>query len=152
MHPDVSLSISPGSKQVLTMLADNGALADMIASGRADPRMRLRPLHRHGPVSRTPAACRLRTFNRNFEGRSGTARRARSTWSRPETAVAAALTGYITDPQHAGRDAAPSPCRSAFRIDDSAVICAPASAERSRCCGSPARPEYQALPAERAPG
>jgi hypothetical protein len=51
VHPDVSLSIAPAQSRFYTMLAENGALADLIAAARAYSRVRLRPVHRHGPVS-----------------------------------------------------------------------------------------------------
>ena len=85
IHPSVSLSVSPGSRQVLTMLSDCGALSDILASGARVLECACGPC-----VS-------LRTFNRNFLGRSGT-RDGQVYLVSPETAVASALTGYITDP------------------------------------------------------
>ncbi len=98
--PSVSLSISPGSKQVLAMLADCGALSDIIASGARILESACGPCIGMG-FSPNSAGVSLRTFNRNFEGRSGTADAGVYLVS-PETAVAAALTGEITDPTTLG--------------------------------------------------
>ena len=127
IDPSVSLSISPGSKQVLTMLADCGALTDIIASGARILECACGPCIGMG-FSPNSGGVSLRTFNRNFEGRSGTADGQVYLVS-PETAVAAALTGYITDPQLLGEMPAVT-MPDAFRIDDSAVL-APASAEEA---------------------
>ena len=117
--PGVSLSISPGSKQVLTMLADCGALTDILASGARLLECACGPCIGMG-FSPNSGGVSLRTFNRNFLGRSGT-KDAQVYLVSPETAVAAALTGTITDPQVLG----PMPAVTLpehFRIDDSAVL------------------------------
>lgn len=117
--PGVSLSISPGSKQVLTMLADCGVLADILASGARLLECACGPCIGMG-FSPNSGGVSLRTFNRNFLGRSGT-KDAQVYLVSPETAVAAALTGTITDPQTLG----PMPAVTLpehFRIDDSAVL------------------------------
>ena len=115
----VSMSVSPGSKQVLSMLADSGALADILASGARLLECACGPCIGMG-FSPNSAGVSLRTFNRNFEGRSGTADGQVYLVS-PETAVASALTGYITDPTTLG--AMPEiDFPEAFKIDDSAVI------------------------------
>lgn len=117
--PGVSLSISPGSKQVLTMLADCGALTDILASGARLLECACGPCIGMG-FSPNSGGVSLRTFNRNFLGRSGT-KDAQVYLVSPETAVAAALTGAITDPQTLGpMPAVTLPER--FRIDDSAVL------------------------------
>ncbi len=119
IDPSVSLSISPGSKQVLTMLSDCGALSDILASGARLLECACGPCIGMG-FSPNSAGVSLRTFNRNFEGRSGTADAGVYLVS-PETAVAAALTGYITDP----RDLGTMPeikMPESFKLDDSAVI------------------------------
>ena len=72
VHPDVSLSIAPGSKQVYNMLAQNGALADLIAAGARILECACGPCIGMGQ-SPNSKGISLRTFNRNFEGRSGTA-------------------------------------------------------------------------------
>lgn len=117
--PGVSLSISPGSKQVLTMLSDCGALTDILASGARLLECACGPCIGMG-FSPNSGGVSLRTFNRNFLGRSGT-KDAQVYLVSPETAVAAALTGTITDPQTLG----PMPAVTLpeqFRIDDSAVL------------------------------
>lgn len=117
--PGVSLSISPGSKQVLTMLADCGALTDILASGARLLECACGPCIGMG-FSPNSGGVSLRTFNRNFLGRSGT-KDAQVYLVSPETAVAAALTGTITEPQTLG----PMPAVTLpehFRIDDSAVL------------------------------
>ena len=123
ISPKVSLSISPGSKQVLTMLADCGALSDIIASGARVLECACGPCIGMG-FSPNSAGVSLRTFNRNFEGRSGTAD-GKVYLVSPETAVAAALTGEITDPRLLG-DMPEIKMPDAFKINDNAVI-APAS-------------------------
>ena len=127
IDPSVSLSISPGSKQVLTMLSDCGALTDILASGARLLECACGPCIGMG-FSPNSAGVSLRTFNRNFEGRSGTADGQVYLVS-PETAVAAALTGEITDPRLLG-EMPEIKMPEKFRIDDSAVI-APASAEEA---------------------
>ncbi|MGF6376660.1 aconitate hydratase [Clostridiales Family XIII bacterium PM5-7] len=125
IKPEVSLSISPGSKQVLSMLADCGALTDILASGARVLECACGPCIGMG-FSPNSGGVSLRTFNRNFEGRSGTADGQVYLVS-PETAVAAALTGEITDPMTMGKmPAVVMP--EAFKIDDSAII-PPASLE-----------------------
>ncbi len=117
--PGVSLSISPGSKQVLTMLADCGALSDILASGARVLECACGPCIGMG-FSPSSGGVSLRTFNRNFLGRSGT-KDALVYLVSPETAAAAALTGCITDPRTLG----PMPeitMPDSFRIDDSAVL------------------------------
>lgn len=96
IHPSVSLSVSPGSRQVLTMLSDCGALSDILASGARLLECACGPCIGMG-FSPNSGGVSLRTFNRNFLGRSGT-RDGQVYLVSPETAVASALTGYITDP------------------------------------------------------
>lgn len=119
INPDVSLSISPGSKQVLSMLADCGALSDIIASGARVLECACGPCIGMG-FSPNSGGVSLRTFNRNFEGRSGTANGQVYLVS-PETAVAAALTGKITDPTLLG-DVIKISMPDTFKIDDSAIL------------------------------
>ena len=128
ISPNVSLSISPGSKQVLSMLADCGALSDILASGARLLECACGPCIGMG-FSPNSAGVSLRTFNRNFLGRSGT-KDASVYLVSPETAVAAALTGEITDPRLLGEE--PQITRpAAFKIDDSAVI-PPATPEEAK--------------------
>ena len=117
--PGVSLSISPGSKQVLTMLADSGALSDILASGARLLEGACGPCIGMG-LSPNSAGVSLRTFNRNFLGRSGT-EDAQVYLVSPETAVAAALTGYITDPCLLG-DMPAIELPDSYKINDSAVL------------------------------
>lgn len=100
VHPDVSLSIAPGSKQVLSMLAENGALADMLEAGARVLESACGPCIGMGQ-SPNSGGISLRTFNRNFEGRSGTADGQIYLVS-PELAAASALTGVLTDPRTLG--------------------------------------------------
>ena len=119
IRPEVSLSISPGSKQVLSMLADCGALSDILASGARVLECACGPCIGMG-FSPNSGGVSLRTFNRNFEGRSGTAD-GKVYLVSPETAVAAALTGEITDPRILG-EMPEVKVPDAFKIDDSAII------------------------------
>ena len=100
VHPDVSLTISPGSKQVYQMLAQNGALADLISAGARVLECTCGPCIGMGQ-SPNSAGISLRTFNRNFLGRSGTADAGVYLVS-PETAAASAVAGFITDPRTLG--------------------------------------------------
>ncbi len=127
VNPNVSLSISPGSRQVLTMLADCGALSDILASGARVLECACGPCIGMG-FSPNSAGVSLRTFNRNFEGRSGT-KDAKVYLVSPETAVAAAITGEITDPMLLGEMPAIE-MPEQFKIDDSAVL-TPAPAEEA---------------------
>lgn len=96
VHSDVSLAISPGSKQVFNMLAANGALADMIDSGARILECACGPCIGMGQSPKS-AGISLRTFNRNFEGRSGT-EDAQVYLVSPETAAVSAIMGVMTDP------------------------------------------------------
>lgn len=118
INPDVSLSISPGSKQVLSMLADCGALSDILAAGARVLECACGPCIGMG-FSPNSGGVSLRTFNRNFEGRSGTADGQVYLVS-PETAAASALTGYITDPTTLGEEIRVR-MPEEFKIDDSAI-------------------------------
>ena len=100
VHPDVSLVIAPGSKQVFTMLSECGALTDMIAAGARILECACGPCIGMGQSPRTDAVS-LRTNNRNFYARSGTASASIYLVS-PEVAAVSALTGVVTDPQTIG--------------------------------------------------
>ena len=100
VSPDVSLSVAPGSKQVFTMLARNGALADMIAAGARVLECACGPCIGMGQSPKS-AGISLRTFNRNFLGRSGT-KDAGVYLVSPEVAAVSAITGYLTDPRTFG--------------------------------------------------
>lgn len=127
IDPSVSLSISPGSKQVLTMLADCGALSDILASGARVLECVCGPCIGMG-FSPNSGGVSLRTFNRNFLGRSGT-KDAKVFLVSPETAVAAALTGEITDPRLLG-EMPEITMPDAFKINDTAII-DPAPADKA---------------------
>lgn len=123
----VSLSISPGSRQVFSMLAECGALTDLIDAGARVLECACGPCIGMG-FSPNSGGVSLRTFNRNFLGRSGT-KDGQVYLVSPETAAASALTGYITDPSKAGSDPeVPAADISIydvpekFRINDSGVI------------------------------
>lgn len=119
VHPDVSLVIAPGSKQVLTMLAKNGALADMVAAGARILESACGPCIGMGQSPKTDAVS-LRTFNRNFYGRSGTAS-AQVYLVSPEVAVASALTGVLTDPRTLG-NAPQVEMPKQFLINDNLIL------------------------------
>ncbi len=119
VHPDVSLSIAPGSKQVYNMLAECGALADMIAAGARILECACGPCIGMGQ-SPNSGGVSLRTFNRNFEGRSGTADAGVYLVS-PETAAVSALTGVFTDPRTMG--AAPAVTMpESFMVNDNMIV------------------------------
>ncbi len=101
VNPDVSLVIAPGSKQVLQMLAENGALADLVRAGARILECVCGPCIGMGQAPQTDAVS-LRTFNRNFPGRSGTVSASVYLVS-PEVAAASALSGVITDPRTLGQ-------------------------------------------------
>ncbi|NJD03370.1 MAG: aconitate hydratase [Ruminiclostridium sp.] len=101
VKPEVSLVIAPGSRQVLNMLAQNGALADMVAAGARILESACGPCIGMGQAPATNAVS-LRTFNRNFEGRSGTPS-AQVYLVSPEVAAASAIAGVLTDPAELGK-------------------------------------------------
>ncbi len=119
VHPDVSLVIAPGSKQVLTMLAKEGILADMVAAGARILESACGPCIGMGQAPSTNAIS-LRTFNRNFEGRSGT-KSAGVYLVSPETAAASAIAGVLTDPRELG-GAPEVKMPDSFLINDNMVV------------------------------
>ena len=128
VHPDVSLSISPGSKQVYTMLAECGALADLIAAGARILECACGPCIGMG-FSPKSKGVSLRTFNRNFLARSGTADASVYLVS-PETAAASAIAGVFTDPTVLG-SAPKINLPEIYSINDN-LIEMPASAEEAK--------------------
>jgi len=146
VHPNVSLSISPGSKQVLRMLSDCGALSDILASGARVLECACGPCIGMG-FSPNSGGVSLRTFNRNFLGRSGT-KDGQVYLVSPETAVAAALTGVITDPTGL-EPIAPVIMPEAFTIDDSAVL-APLSPEEAKTAEVLRGPNIKEFPKSKA--
>ena len=143
--PGVSLSISPGSKQVLRMLAESGDLTDILASGARLLECACGPCIGMG-FSPNSAGVSLRTFNRNFLGRSGT-KDGQVYLVSPETAAASALTGYITDPTNL-TPVSNSPLPDQYLIDDSAVL-APASPEDAVNCTVSRGPNIKEFPQSR---
>lgn len=125
--PNVSLSIAPGSKQVLNMLSLNGALSSMIDAGARILESACGPCIGMGQ-SPNSKGISLRTFNRNFEGRSGTADAGIYLVS-PETAAVSAITGYLTDPREFG-DSLKITMPGQFIINDN-MIELPASPEEA---------------------
>ena len=119
VHPDVDLTIGCGSKQVYNMLALNGALADIIAAGARVLECTCGPCIGMGQSPRSGGVS-LRTFNRNFEGRSGTADGQVYLVS-PETAAASALAGVLTDPRTLG-DYEPIALPELFLINDNMIL------------------------------
>ena len=128
VHPAVSLSIAPGSKQVLNMISQNGALSDMIDAGARILESACGPCIGMGQ-SPNSAGVSLRTFNRNFEGRSGTADAGIYLVS-PEVAAASAITGYLTDPRDLG-DFPEIILPDEFIINDN-MVAMPASPEEAK--------------------
>ncbi|MHB8844722.1 MAG: aconitate hydratase [Nitrospirota bacterium] len=120
VHPDVSFGVAPGSRQVLEMIAKNGALADIITAGARVLESTCGFCIGAGQAPRTDAVS-VRTNNRNFEGRSGT-KSAKVYLASPESAVAAALTGTITDPRDLGLPYPVIEMPAEFWIDDSMVL------------------------------
>jgi len=119
VHPDVSLTISPGSRQVLEMIAKNGALADMIAAGARIIEVACGPCIGMGQAPPSGGVS-VRSFNRNFEGRSGTAD-AQVYLVSPETAIATAINGVISDPRDFS-DPIVIKYPKSFIINDSLII------------------------------
>lgn len=119
VDPSVSLAIAPGSKQVLNMIAENGALADMIAAGARILESACGPCIGMGQSPNSKGVS-LRTFNRNFEGRSGT-KDGQIYLVSPEMAAVSALTGYLTDPRTLG-DMPEFKLPGHFKINDNMVV------------------------------
>ena len=147
VHPDVSLSISPGSKQVYTMLAECGALADLINAGARILECACGPCIGMG-FSPKSAGVSLRTFNRNFLARSGTAD-AQVYLVSPETAAASAIAGEFTDPTSLG--VAPKiEMPKAFKINDN-LIEMPIAAEEMESVTVERGPNIKPIPVGKAP-
>lgn len=119
VHPDVSLSIAPGSKQVLNMLAENGALSVMIDAGARILESACGPCIGMGQAPNSNGIS-LRTFNRNFLGRSGT-KDGQIYLVSPEVAAASAVAGVLTDPRTLG-DMPQFDIPSEFKINDNMIV------------------------------
>ncbi len=118
IHPDVSFTVSPGSRQVLTMLAENGALADILSAGARVLECACGPCIGNGQSPKQDAVS-LRTFNRNFYNRSGTPS-ANVYLVSPETAAVSAITGVITSPE--GVELPEIPMPEKFLINDNLIL------------------------------
>ena len=147
VHPDVSLSISPGSKQVYTMLAECGALADLINAGARILECACGPCIGMG-FSPQSAGVSLRTFNRNFLARSGTAD-AQVYLVSPETAAASAIAGVFTDPTTLGK-APKVEMPAVFKINDN-LIEMPVAAENMDEVTVQRGPNIKPIPVGKAP-
>nr|MBN2278846.1 aconitate hydratase [candidate division Zixibacteria bacterium] len=119
VHPNVSMTVSPGSKQVFEAIAASGALTDIIASGARILESGCGPCIGMGQAPSTEGVS-VRSFNRNFLGRTGT-KSAKAYLASPETCVAAALTGAITDPRKLGKYPRITLPKT-IKIDDSGII------------------------------
>lgn len=119
VHTGLSCTISPGSKQVFEAIAENGALTQMIAAGARIIESGCGPCIGMGQAPNSGAVS-VRSFNRNFPGRSGT-KDAQVYLASPETCVAAAVTGFITDPRELGRYPKINVPKK-IKIDDSGIL------------------------------
>ena len=147
VHPDVSLSISPGSKQVYNMLAECGALADLIAAGARILECACGPCIGMG-FSPKSKGVSLRTFNRNFLARSGTAD-AEVYLVSPETAAASAIAGIFVDPTSLGK-APEVKMPDRFLVNDNLIVM-PASADDARTLTVERGPNIKPIPIGKAP-
>jgi aconitate hydratase len=120
IHPDVSLTISPGSRQALQMITQNGALSDLLSAGARIIECSCGPCIGMGQSPPTGAVS-LRTFNRNFPGRSGTVNDQVYLCS-PLTAAASAIQGKITDPRNDMREKLRVSLPEQYLVDDSMII------------------------------
>ncbi len=120
VHPDVSVAIAPGSRQVLEMLIRDGHLADLVSAGCRIVESACGPCIGQG-LSPADGAVTVRTFNRNFPGRTGT-NGDRCYLVSPETAVATALTGRLTDPRELGIEYPVWHMPERFLVDDRMIL------------------------------
>ncbi len=125
IHPDVSFCVLPGSRQVYTMIARNGALADLISAGARILESACGPCIGMGQAPGSKGVT-VRTFNRNFEGRCGT-KDALAYLCSPEVAVAAALSGQFTNPEKLGKY--PTIQDEPPVVDDSMILLPPSSSD-----------------------
>jgi len=149
VHPGLSLLVSPGSKQVFKMISDNGALATLIAAGARVLESACGPCIGMGAAPNS-AGVSVRTFNRNFKGRSGTEDAGVYLVS-PETAAACALKGEITDPRKAGVKKKPFTLPKVYDVNDNMVVAplAPAKAGKVEIVRGPniaPLPRFDKLP------
>ncbi|MBI5696525.1 MAG: aconitate hydratase [Nitrospirae bacterium] len=149
VHTSLSLGISPGSRQVLEMITESGGLADMIKAGARILESGCGPCIGMG-FAPPSAGVTVRSFNRNFEGRSGT-KTASVILASPETCAAAALTGEMTDPRDLGIAPVAVKIPKAFATDDTMVI-PPLSAEEAKKVEIIRGPNIAPLPRKERPG
>ena len=124
IHPNVSLVVSPGSKQVLQLIAENGALADMIAAGARILESACGPCAGMGQIP-SSGAVSVRSFNRNFPGRSGGLDN-HVYLASPIVCAAAALTGYLSDPRDLDISLVPQTPKR-FNVNTNGIIPPPAN-------------------------
>lgn len=142
VHPNLSLTVSPGSRQVYTNVARSGLLGDMIAAGARMLESACGPCIGMG-MAPPSGSVSVRSFNRNFEGRSGT-KDAKVYLASPETCAATAITGVITDPRTLG-DYPQIQIPEKFELND-ALIVPPASEEEAATLEVRRGPNIKALP------
>jgi aconitate hydratase len=145
----VSLAISPGSRQVLSMITASSGLASMIGAGARVLESACGPCIGMGFAPPTDAVS-VRSFNRNFEGRSGT-KSAGIVLASPETCAAAALTGQLTDPRALGIEPVAVKMPKSFAVDD-AMIIPPIPLERAEMVQVSRGPNIAPLPRKEKPG
>ena len=119
IHPSVEFAIAPGSRQVLNMLAANGALADIVAAGARILETACGPCIGLG-LSPADGTVTVRTFNRNFTGRTGT-KNDNVFLTSPQVAAVAALEGEILDPRQSGLEYPKIELPEKFSIDDNMI-------------------------------
>jgi aconitate hydratase len=119
IHPDVSMGVSPGSKQVFDMISKSGGLSDIVDAGARILESACGPCIGMG-FAPSSAAVSIRSFNRNFVGRSGT-KDAQVYLASPETCAASAIKGVITDPRKLGKTAPKIPTPK-FVINDNMIL------------------------------
>jgi aconitate hydratase len=130
VHPDLDLTVSPGSRQILDMIVRSGVYADLLAAGARILEPACGPCIGMGQAP-LGGAVSVRTFNRNFPGRSGTAND-RVYLCSPATAAATALTGVITDPRELGEPPALEPPLPNPDVDDRQIVHPPGAKEARR--------------------
>jgi aconitate hydratase len=146
IHPNIGLTITPGSKQVFTMLGENGALTDLIAAGARILESFCGPCCGQG-LAPVTGGVTVRSFNRNFPGRSGTPD-AQIYLVSPETCVATALTGVMTDPRALGAPVVIEPPRH-YTVNDNMILAPARSGEAIEIvCGPNIKPVPVAKPVE----
>lgn len=146
VHPQTSLAIAPGSRQVLTMLAQNGALQDILDAGARILEAACGPCIGMGQAPQTDGIS-LRTFNRNFKGRTGTAS-GQAYLVSPETAAWSAVKGVFADPRNIKKKIKVALPKQ-FHIDDTLIITPPRSGKKVAIVRGPniaPLPAFDALP------